>query len=369
MALRIQAALAEPFRFEGVLLELEASVGIALYPDHGADVQQLQRSADVAMYLAKEERTGIEVYTADKDRNSTTRLGLLGSLRQGDRRGRARAALPAEGVAARPALSSGVEALVRWRHPHRGLIFPDEFVPLAEHSGLMHRLTAHVVDTALEQAAGWWSVGLEIPVAVNVSARDLHASALADTIENGLARHGLPASALRLELTERVLMADPTRVGDTLASMERLGIRLSLDDFGTGYSSLVLLQRAAGLRDQGGPLVRQAADHVAGRRRDRPLDRRPGPRARHRGRRRGRRDRRGLGHARGPRLRQRPGLVRQPAAAGGAGHRVAAAPPEPVACPAHPPAARRRLAPAEQHIGPYGEARRGLKAGRGGVEE
>jgi diguanylate cyclase (GGDEF)-like protein len=242
VALRIQAALAEPFRFEGVLLELEASVGIALYPDHGADVQQLQRSADVAMYLAKEERSGVEVYAADKDRNSTTRLGLLGSLRQGIDGGQLELHYQPK-VALATGAVVGVEALVRWRHPHRGLIFPDEFVPLAEHSGLMHRLTAYVVDSALEQAARWWSVGLEIPVAVNVSARDLHASALAETIAAGLARHQLPASALRLELTERVLMSDPNRVGDTLASMERLGVRLSLDDFGTGYSSLVLLQR------------------------------------------------------------------------------------------------------------------------------
>jgi EAL domain-containing protein (putative c-di-GMP-specific phosphodiesterase class I) len=107
----------------------------------------------------------------------------------------------------------------------------------------MHKLTAFVVDTALEQAARWWSVGLEIPVAVNVSARDLHASTLADTVDRGLARHGLPASAIRLELTERVLMAEPTRVAGTLAALERLDVRLSLDDFGTGYSSLVLLQR------------------------------------------------------------------------------------------------------------------------------
>jgi EAL domain-containing protein (putative c-di-GMP-specific phosphodiesterase class I) len=242
VALRIQQALAEPFRFEGVLLELEASVGIALFPDHGADVQQLQRSADVAMYLAKEERSGVEVYSADKDRNSTTRLGLLGALRQGIEGGQLELHYQPK-VALATGAVVGVEALVRWRHPSRGLVFPDEFVPLAEHSGLMHRLTAHVVDAALEQAATWWSVGLEIPVAVNVSARDLHASTLAETVDRGLARHGLPASAIRLELTERVLMSDPERVSDTLAALERLGVRLSLDDFGTGYSSLVLLQR------------------------------------------------------------------------------------------------------------------------------
>jgi diguanylate cyclase (GGDEF)-like protein len=242
VALRIQAALAEPFRFEGVLLELEASVGIALYPDHGADVQQLQRSADVAMYLAKEARSGVEVYSSDKDRNSTTRLGLLGALRQGIEGNQLELHYQPK-VSLSTGAVVGVEALVRWRHPHRGLIFPDEFIPLAEHSGLMHRLTAHVVDSALEQAARWWSVGLEIPVAVNVSARDLHATALAETVDRGLSRYGLPARAIRLELTERVLMAEPTRVADTLAALERLGVRLSLDDFGTGYSSLVLLQR------------------------------------------------------------------------------------------------------------------------------
>ncbi len=242
VAVRIQTALAEPFRFEGVLLQLEASVGIALYPEHGADVSQLQRSADVAMYQAKDERSGIEVYSADRDHNSTTRLGLLGSLRQGIDGGQLELHYQPK-VALGTGAVVGVEALVRWRHPHRGLIFPDEFVPLAEHSGLMHRLTAHVLDAALAQAARWWSVGLEIPVAVNVSARDLHGPALAEAVERGLAEHGLPASALRLELTERVLMAEPARVADTLAALERLGVALSLDDFGTGYSSLVLLQR------------------------------------------------------------------------------------------------------------------------------
>jgi diguanylate cyclase (GGDEF)-like protein len=242
VALRIQDALAEPFRFEGVLLELEASVGIALHPDHGHDVQQLQRSADVAMYLAKEERSGVEVYSAEKDRHSTSRLGLLGALRQGIDAGQLELHYQPK-VALGSGRVVGVEALVRWRHPHRGLVLPDEFVPLAEHSGLMHRLTAYVVHTALEQAAQWWSVGLEIPVAVNVSARDLHATTLVETVDRGLARYGLPASAIRLELTERVLMAEPTRVADTLAALERLGVQLSLDDFGTGYSSLVLLQR------------------------------------------------------------------------------------------------------------------------------
>ncbi len=242
VAVRIRSALAEPFRTDGVLIELEASIGIALFPRHGTDVHQLQRSAEVAMYLAKEERSGIEVYAPHIDRHSTSRLGLLGSLRQSLEQGelelhyQPKVALGSGGVV-------GVEALVRWRHPERGLVFPDEFVPLAEHSGLMHRLTSYVVDAALAQAARWWSVGLHIPVAVNVSARDLHGTMLAQTVARGLQSHGLPARALRLELTERVLMSEPGRVAGTLDALERLGVSLSLDDFGTGYSSMVLLKR------------------------------------------------------------------------------------------------------------------------------
>jgi len=242
VARRILAAVAEPFSFEGVLLEPEASIGIAFAPDHGADVQALQRSADVAMYLAKEERSGVEMYAVARDRHSTGRLGLLGALRLGidtdelELHYQPKLALSSGAVV-------GVEALVRWRHPTRGLILPDEFVPLAEHSGLMHRLTAFVIDEALAQAQRWWSVGLQVPVAVNVSARDLHGPLLARAVARGLTRHELPATALRLELTERVLMAEPGRVADSLSTLERLGVRLSLDDFGTGYSSMVLLKR------------------------------------------------------------------------------------------------------------------------------
>ncbi len=242
VAQRIGVALTEPFELEGLLLELEGSVGVALAPQHGATVEQLLRCADIAMYVAKEERTAVEIYDASRDRHSTNRLGLLGSLRKGVEEGELELHYQPK-VALSTGAVTGVEALVRWRHPQRGLVLPDDFIPLAEHSGLMHRLTAFVVDAALAQAAEWWSVGLQVPVAVNVSARDLHGSVLAKTVAAGLARHALPATALRLELTERVLMSDPARVADTLAALERLGVRLSLDDFGTGYSSLVLLQQ------------------------------------------------------------------------------------------------------------------------------
>ncbi len=242
VAQRIGVALAEPFQLEGMLLELEASVGVSVAPIHGTDVEQLLRCADVAMYVAKDERTAVELYAPSRDRHSPNRLSLLGALRKAIEDGELELHYQPK-VALSTGAVTGVEALVRWRHPQRGLVLPDEFVPLAEHSGLMHLLTAFVVDTALAQAARWWSVGLQVPVAINVSARDLHGTALAQTVATGLERHNLPATALRLELTERVLMAEPARVAGTLAALQRIGVQLSLDDFGTGYSSLVLLQQ------------------------------------------------------------------------------------------------------------------------------
>jgi diguanylate cyclase (GGDEF)-like protein len=242
VAERIRTALAAPFELEGMLLEPEASIGVALSPNHGQDVEKLIRCADIAMYVAKDERSVIETYSPDRDRHSPSRLGLLGALRRAIDEGELELHYQPKVSLSRGTVT-GVEALVRWRHPTRGLVLPDDFIPLAESSGLMHKLTATVVDAALAQAADWSARGLNVPVAVNVSARDLHGPDLARTVAEGLARHGLAPEAIRLELTERVLMAEPARVADSLAELDRLGVRLSLDDFGTGYSSLVLLQR------------------------------------------------------------------------------------------------------------------------------
>ena len=242
VAIRIQTALNEPFQLEDVLLELEVSIGIALFPEHGRDVEQLLRRADVAMYLAKEQHTEVEVYDPARDRHSTGRLGLLASLRRAleadelDLHYQPKVALEGGGVV-------GVEALIRWNHPERGFIAPDEFIPLAETSGLMHRLTAFVINTALAQVAAWRDEGFLVAVAVNVSARDLHGAELARTVSEALARHRVPATLLKLELTERTLMAEHSRVLDTLIALEALDVELSLDDFGTGYSSMFMLKR------------------------------------------------------------------------------------------------------------------------------
>jgi diguanylate cyclase (GGDEF)-like protein len=242
VASRLREALARPMELEGTAVTLDASVGIALHPRHGTDFDELFRGADVAMYLAKAERTGVEVYTAERDVNSPHRLGLLGELRAGMERGELELHFQPK-ITLDNDQVSGVESLVRWRHPARGLVPPDDFIPLAEESGLMPRLTDLVLTAALEQAAGWWRDGLCVPMAVNVSVRDLQDAGFAGRLAQRLAGHGLPPSALLLEITERVLMSDATVLSETIAELGRLGIGLSLDDFGTGYSSLAQLQR------------------------------------------------------------------------------------------------------------------------------
>lgn len=242
VAARLRVALTEPVRLEGMTFDVDASFGIALYPDHAPDFEMLLQRSDVAMYLAKEGRTGVEIYAADKDRNSPERLNLLGDLRRAIDRSELRLhyqpKLDLAGGQVR-----GVEALLRWCHPDRGMIPPSEFVPMAEQSYLMRHLTGYVIDTALAQAAHWWHTGLHEQISVNVSARDLLDSALSDRLEAGLARYRLPPMAIQLEVTERILMTDQAYTADAIRALASLGVPLALDDFGTGYSSLVRLQR------------------------------------------------------------------------------------------------------------------------------
>jgi diguanylate cyclase (GGDEF)-like protein len=235
------AALGSPLDLDGLTLVLEASAGVAVFPDHALDAEGLLRRADVAMYQAKRDRTGVEVYESKRDSNTPDRLGLLGDLRR---------ALDAHEVQLhyQPKVRfdgqvAGLEALVRWVHPERGKVPPDEFIAIAESSGLMPHLTEYVLETALEQVARWRAQGLRVPVAVNVSPRDVHTPGFAGSVAARLARHGVPAGALQLEITEHVLLEDPQRAADTLAALAGHGVKMSLDDFGTGYSSLVHLRR------------------------------------------------------------------------------------------------------------------------------
>ncbi|MEV0346547.1 EAL domain-containing protein [Nonomuraea sp. NPDC050680] len=244
VAARLRAALTEPVRLEGMSFDLDGSVGIALYPDHAPDFELLLQRADVAMYLAKEGRTGVELYQPDKDRNSPERLNLLGDLRRAvDNRELRLHYQPKVGMAT--GAVHGMEALLRWHHPVHGQIPPSEFIPLAEQSYLMRQLTEYVIEAALEQASRWWHSGLRVQVSVNISARDLLDSALPEQLEAGLAKLRLPPSAIQLEVTERILMGDQAYTHETIKALAVLGVPLSLDDFGTGYSSLIRLQRLA----------------------------------------------------------------------------------------------------------------------------
>ncbi len=242
VASRLRAALGEPISMDAMSLAIDASVGIALHPDHAPDFELLLQRADVAMYLAKERRSGIETYVAEHDRNSPARLSLIGELRRAMDEGQLELYFQPK-VALADGQPIGMEALVRWRHPVRGMLAPEAFIMLAEQSHMMRDLTQHIIGAALDQASSWWRAGLQVQVAVNVSAGDLFDPALAELIAAGLRRLSLPPSALLLEITERVLMSEPAHAARCVDNLARMGIQLSLDDFGTAYSSLVRLKR------------------------------------------------------------------------------------------------------------------------------
>jgi EAL domain-containing protein (putative c-di-GMP-specific phosphodiesterase class I) len=205
-------------------------------------VSTLLQRADVAMYEAKRGRHGVVTYTADRDPYSADRLSLLAELRRAIEHDelvlhfQPKVALPAGEVV-------GVEALVRWAHPARGLLGPDQFVPLAEHTGAVADLTRWVVDRALAQQRAWREDGIDIPVAVNLAAANVVDVTLPDAIAALLARHGAAGNRLECEISEHTVMADPKRAGEVLDRLRALGVRLSLDDFGTGHSSLSYLKR------------------------------------------------------------------------------------------------------------------------------
>ncbi|MFD3326118.1 putative bifunctional diguanylate cyclase/phosphodiesterase [Streptomyces sp. NPDC058701] len=241
IARHLVAELSSPLDLDGLTLVLEASAGLAVFPDHALDAEGLLRRADVAMYQAKRDRTGVEVYESKRDSNTPDRLGLLGDLRRALDAGEVE--LHYQPKVRFDGQVAGLEALVRWVHPERGRVSPDEFIAIAETSGLMPHLTEYVLETALAQVARWRAQGLKVPVAVNVSPRDVHTPGFAGAVAARLARHGVPASGLQLEITEHVLLEDPQRAADTMAGLAGHGVKMSLDDFGTGYSSLVHLRR------------------------------------------------------------------------------------------------------------------------------
>ncbi|MDI6103359.1 EAL domain-containing protein [Actinoplanes sp. NEAU-A12] len=241
IAARLLAALRLSFDLEQIALHVDASVGVAFFPDHGADCVMLMRHADSAMYIAKDDHIGVAVASTVTDLDDgRRRLATLEELRAGLDRGelilhyQPQLNLTADAV-------TGVEALVRWNHPERGLVYPDVFLPLAERAGLMGRLTSQVLEMAIEQCRAWRADGLKLAVAVNLSASNLQDTALPGYVADVLSRHGVPSAALHLEVTEEILMRDAARATDVLAELRAMGVRLAVDDYGTGYSSLAYL--------------------------------------------------------------------------------------------------------------------------------
>jgi len=236
------SALAEPITLQGLELELEASAGIALYPEHEADPERLVQCAETAMEAAKRDHAGVEVYDPEADRGSAGRLTLLGELRKAIGDGSLILHYQPQ-VDIRSGRVTSVEALVRWNHPERGLVPPVDFVPLAEGSGLIRPLTLEVLRQAVTQCAAWRAGGLDLRVAVNLSARNLLDVGLPEEVAAILAEHGVPPACLELEVTESTLMSDPLRAGGVMQRLSDMGIALAIDDFGTGYSSLALLRQ------------------------------------------------------------------------------------------------------------------------------
>jgi diguanylate cyclase (GGDEF)-like protein len=238
----VRATLGRPLPIEQLELEVPGSIGIALGPDHGDDPQLLLQRADVAMYQAKKDHSGIEAYAPERDQYSPRRLALVGALRTAIEQ-RQLTLLYQPKVELASGQVVGAEALVRWHHPEHGQIPPDEFIPIAESTALIQPLGHFVLETALDQARRWNQEGLSLGLAVNLSVRNLLEPTLVDRVAELITRAGVAPAALTLEITESGVMTDPEAAIAMLWGLRRIGVRLSVDDFGTGYSSLAYLKR------------------------------------------------------------------------------------------------------------------------------
>ena len=242
VAQKIITALQQPFEIEGAAHELAISIGIAVSPQHGEDVETLMRRADMAMYVAKTTPGGSAVYAEQQDPEGSNQLALMAELRHTLETDQLQVVYqPIVGFTEGEIIR--VEALARWRHPERGLIPPGEFIPLAERSGLVKSLFSRVLAMTLAQCATWKQANIPLQAAVNLSIRNLLDPDLPRVVRQALDRSGIPPGWLAFEITESMLMAEPTRVLRTLAELRDLGVQLAIDDFGVGYSSLAYLQR------------------------------------------------------------------------------------------------------------------------------
>jgi diguanylate cyclase (GGDEF)-like protein len=241
----VHAQFAEPLTVDGQQLTVDACIGIAVYPQHGANFEALAQHADTALRDAKELPNGVAMFQPGTESLGPQRWSLLGDLRRVlDQAGNTEIVphyQPEMDLASGHIV--GVEALLRWRHPSRGMLSPEEVVTAAEHSPLMQKLTRRMVEQVLEQLSRWHSHGFTIRASVNVSAHDLYTGDFVAWLQQQLSRYGVAPTNLQLEITESALMTQPMHVLASLRSLRQLGVGAALDDFGTGFSSLEHLRR------------------------------------------------------------------------------------------------------------------------------
>jgi len=242
VAERVLAAINEPLYLDGHLVEVSASLGVALFPEHGTDELMLTMHSDAAMYEAKRQKLGVLMYRAEMGEGKSEAVALKGELRHAISDGQMVLHYqPKIEFSTRTVI--GVEALVRWQHPRLGLLYPDAFIALAETTGLIKPLTHEVLRLAMKQIREWGSQGLEYPVAVNISAINLQDKGFPETVAALIAEYEIPSHLLELEVTETAIMKEPIVAIENIRNLSLLGIQMSIDDFGTGYSSMAYIQK------------------------------------------------------------------------------------------------------------------------------
>jgi len=241
VAERIRRALDDPFLIDGMTLELETSIGIAMFPRHGEDGEQLLKHADIALYASKGAHVPV-VYAAEHDQHSVDGLGLVAQIRNAIENDELVVHYQPE-VDLATGETPRVEALVRWDHPQRGLLLPDSFVPLARQSALVRPITRFVLDVALGQCRAWQDAGIDVGVAVNLAGRDLLDARLEEEVSDALRRWKVEPHLLELEIPESAVMSERDGVHRMLARLSERGVRVAVDDFGSGYASLSHLKQ------------------------------------------------------------------------------------------------------------------------------
>lgn len=238
---RILRSFDEPVPIAGIQLDVTAAIGEACYPDHGSDARTLLQRADTAIYEAKASSRQFATYDPEADPHKPERLTMMGELRKGLDRGEFQFYYqPKVDITAQKI--THVEALVRWIHPERGFMPPDDFIPLAEQTGNIQKLSEWALETAISQSKAWRDAGIEIIVAINLSARDLTNRRLPDQIALLLEKHNVAADQIVLEITESAIMEDRDNAMAVLTALNKMGHILSIDDYGTGYSSMAYLK-------------------------------------------------------------------------------------------------------------------------------